>query len=194
MASRILLVLPFLFPIQSVLTVSKLEIIQNGATEFLQCWIGQEPTTCLEQRTVRQLEGLTSSLKQEMRGYYSIVTPDRQGKLMDNAIQELEDTDIKALETENKEILEKIKSRDSKPNNGLIDEISDLFTYGVAKILNYFSPEKQTDDDLTEKIIEEAAGRDLAEGMLKSNRINGGHYHFHIFLMNHVHLLSPNHS
>lgn len=160
MTCKLLFVLPFLFPIRNVLS-SPMDVLQSGVSDWLECAVDNSPSDCLESRTVRQIHELTGDFRKEV--VQSMAKTRRIGKELSESANELspaEAQEVESLEQENEEIIEKIRSKDTKAG-GLLDEIGDLFTYGVVKLLGYFSPEKQADEELAEKIIQESDGRQV---------------------------------
>lgn len=117
---------------------------------------------CLENNAVRTVRSLTDDIKTNMDKYMNQARR-LSRKIKPDSNDPAEVQEIEKLQKENDEIIEKIRGKESKPN-GLMDEISDLFTYGIAKLFGYFSGDKQSEDDLTEKIIQQADGRNAVEG------------------------------
>jgi len=156
-------VLPF---IACADTENQLNVVQHGLKDWIECYNSIESSACLEERTSRQVHELTKTFKTEVFKYF--IESKRLGKTIkedETAYTAEEKAEIEKLEKENAGIAEKIKARDSKPN-GFVDEISDLFTYGVAKLLGYFSPGKQSDDELTEQIVQASVRNTGVEGKL----------------------------
>ena len=117
--------------------------------------------TCLENQAIETVRSLKDDYKSSIDKY--MIKATRISKRMKPDSYEPEAEEVTKLQNENEQLIEKIKGRETKPN-GLLDEISDLFTYGVAKVLGYFTNDKQSEDDLTEKIILQSDGRSVEEG------------------------------
>ncbi|KAL0267862.1 UNVERIFIED_CONTAM: hypothetical protein PYX00_010014 [Menopon gallinae] len=110
----------------------ELGLIESTVGSWIRCGFGEEPSRCLEEKTVRQVRQMSLELGRNWRTDLEEV---RSGKSLD------EDGDdgtkeYRALASQNAKMLKTIEEENKSENPGLIDEVSDFFANGLLKFFD----------------------------------------------------------